>query len=239
LKGSANLSVTRRRTIVLVVFCACVFVGAGILLSLKTGPMPAKLGPPKTDSVRATPSHAKAGEKPKVEPLPVAPSANTIQAPEGTTTVTDADLNYIAARHLLIPVAGVPASQLRDTSTQARSEGRQHDAIDIMAPQGTPVLATTDGLVLKLFQSDRGGVTLYELDPSGRYVYYYAHLMHYADGITEGKQLRRGDVIAYVGDTGNAGAGNFHLHFAISKLTSPHKWSGGDPINPYPLLVGQ
>ncbi|HTG14115.1 MAG TPA: M23 family metallopeptidase, partial [Blastocatellia bacterium] len=73
----------------------------------------------------------------------------------------------------------------------------------------------------------------------GRYVYYYAHLMRYADGIAEGKQLRRGDVIAYVGDTGNAGAGNYHLHFAISKLTSPRDWSGGDPINPYPLLAGK
>ena len=232
MKGSANLSVTQRRKIVRVLLCVFVFMGAVAVLSLKTGPMPVKLGRPKTDSVRATPSHAKAGEQPNVEPRPVAP-------PEGTTTVTDADLNYIAARNLLIPVAGVPASRLRDTFTQARSEGRQHDAIDIMAPQGTPVLATTDGLVLKLFQSDRGGVTLYELDPSGRYVYYYAHLMRYEDGITEGKQLRRGDVIAYVGDTGNAGAGNFHLHFAISKLTSPHKWSGGDPINPYPLLVRQ
>jgi murein DD-endopeptidase MepM/ murein hydrolase activator NlpD len=236
-KGRAKLSVTQRRTIALILFCVCVFVSAVILLSLKTGPMPSKLGRPRTGSVPATPPHPKAGEKPNVEPLPVAPSADTTQAPERTTTVTDADLNYIAARNLLIPVAGVPAGQLRDTFTQARSEGRQHDAIDIMAPQETPVLATTDGRVLKLFQSDRGGITLYELDPSGRYVYYYAHLMRYADGITEGKQLRRGDVIAYVGDTGNAGAGNFHLHFAISKLTSPHKWSGGDPINPYPLLV--
>lgn len=233
------MPVTQRRTIVLVLFCVGVFVGAAILLSLKTGPMPANLGRPRTDSVRVTRPQAKTGEQPKGQPLPAAPSADTIQAPERTTTVTDADLNYIAARNLLIPVAGVPASRLRDTFTQARSEGRQHDAIDIMAAQGTPVLSTTDGRVLKLFQSDRGGVTLYELDPSGRYVYYYGHLMRYADGITEGKQLRRGDVIAYVGDTGNAGAGNFHLHFAISKLTSPHKWSGGDPINPYPLLVRQ
>jgi len=239
LKESANVSVTQRRTIVRVLLCVFVFVGAVLVLSLKTGPMPAKLGRIKTDSVRATPSNAKAGEQPKGQPLSVAPSADTIEAPEETTTVTDADLNYIAARNLLIPVSGVPASRLRDTFTQARSEGRQHDAIDIMAPQGTPVLATTDGLVLKLFQSDRGGVTLYELDPSGRYVYFYAHLMRYADGITEGKQLRRGDVIAYVGDSGNAGAGNFHLHFAISKLTSPRKWSGGDPINPYPFLVRQ
>jgi murein DD-endopeptidase MepM/ murein hydrolase activator NlpD len=151
--------------------------------------------------------------------------------------VTDADLDYIAARNLLIPVANMTASQLRDTFSQARSEGREHGAIDIMSPQGTPVLATTDGVVIKLFQSDRGGVTLYELDPSGLYVYYYAHLMRYAEGIAEGKQLRRGDVIGYVGDTGNAGAGQYHLHFGISKLRSPRQWSGGAPINPYPLLV--
>lgn len=223
----------------LVLFCACVFFGAAILLKLQTGPMPAPSGPrrPKTDSARTTtPAHAKA-EKPKEEALHVAPPPDAAPSPGRTTTVTDADLDYIAARNLLIPVAGVTASQLRDTFNQARSEGRQHDAIDIMAPQGTPVLATTDGVVIKLFQSDRGGVTLYELDPSGRYVYYYAHLMRYADGIAEGRQLRRGDVIAYVGDTGNAGAGKFHLHFAISKRTSPHQWSGADPINPYPLLV--
>jgi murein DD-endopeptidase MepM/ murein hydrolase activator NlpD len=136
-------------------------------------------------------------------------------------------------------VAGVAVSELHDTFNQARSEGRQHDAIDIVAPQGTPVLATSDGRVIKLFQSDKGGITLYELDPSGRYVYYYAHLMRYAEGVAEGRQLRRGDVIAYVGDTGNAGTGNYHLHFAISKPTSPKHWSGGDPINPYPLLVRQ
>jgi murein DD-endopeptidase MepM/ murein hydrolase activator NlpD len=215
---------------VLVLFCACVFLGAAILLKRQTGPMPAPsdLGVPKTDSARTTPrTHAKAETAP----------AATAPKPGGTTTVTDADLDYIAARNLLIPVANVSASQLRDTFNQARSEGREHDAIDIMAPQGTSVLATTDGAVIKLFQSDRGGVTLYEMDPSGRYVYYYAHLMRYADGIAEGRQLRRGEVIAYVGDTGNAGAGNYHLHFAISKVTSRREWSGGDPINPYPLLA--
>lgn len=222
----------------LVLFCACVFVGAAILLKLQTGPMPAPSDPgaPKTDSARVTPPARAKAEKPKEEPLPGAPP-DMAPAPGGTNTVTDADLDYIAARNLLIPVANVTASQLHDTFNQERSEGRQHYAIDIIAPQGTPVLAATDGVVIKLFQSDRGGVTLYELDPSGRYVYYYAHLMRYAEGVAEGKQLRRGDVIAYVGDTGNAGAGKFHLHFAISKLTSPHQWSGGDPINPYPLLV--
>lgn len=210
----------------LVLFCACVFLGAAILFKLHTGPMPAPFDP-GAPARKTPPAHTKAER----------PPADTAPAPRGTTTVTDADLDYIAARNLLIPVANVTASQLHDTFNQARSEGREHDAIDIMAPQGTSVLATTDGAVIKLFQSDRGGVTLYEMDPSGRYVYYYAHLMRYADGIAEGKQLRRGEVIAYVGDTGNAGAGNYHLHFAISKITSPHQWSGGDPINPYPLLV--
>lgn len=222
--------------ILLGVFFACVLLGAAILLKLQTGPMPPDTGSPKTDSARATPpAHAKS-EKPKVEPPLVAPPADTAPAP-GATTVTDADLDYIASRNLLIPVANVSASQLHDTFTQARSEGREHDAIDIMAPHGTSVLATTDGVVIKLFQSERGGITLYELDPSGRYVYYYAHLMSYAEGVAEGRQLRRGEVIAYVGDTGNAGAGNYHLHFAISKVASRRQWSGGDPINPYPLLV--
>ena len=218
----------------LVLFCVCVFLAAAILLKLQTGPIPdaSDRSTTKTDSARTSKPAPSRVEKPTGDPLRVAP-------PALTTTVTDADLDYIATRDLLIPVANVTASQLRDTFSQARSEGRQHDAIDIMAPQGTPVLATSDGTVIKLFQSDRGGVTLYELDPSGRYVYYYAHLMSYAEGVAEGSQLRRGDVIAYVGDTGNAGAGKHHLHFAISKLPSPHQWSGGDPINPYPLLVGK
>jgi len=200
---------------------------------------PADPGTPNDSARTKSRAHAKA-EKPKVEHLPVGPTAaapDTAPAPERATTVTDADVEYIAAKKLLIPVANVTASQLHDTFNQARSEGRRHDAIDIVASQGTPVLATTDGVVIKLFESERGGVTLYQLDPSGRYVYYYAHLMRYADGIAEGRQLRRGDVIAYVGDTGNSGAGNFHLHFAISKRTGPNQWSGGDPINPYPLLV--
>ena len=106
-----------------------------------------------------------------------------------------------------------------------------------MAPMDTPVLATDDGKVLKLYQSDRGGIMLYQSDPSGNYVYYYGHLSRYADGLFDGKQVKRGEVIGYVGDTGNAGAGNYHLHFGISKMRAPGKWSGGEPINPYPLLA--
>jgi murein DD-endopeptidase MepM/ murein hydrolase activator NlpD len=224
---------------VLVLFCAGVLLGSALLFKLQTGPMPgaSDRGRTKTDSAGRQPPVPSNSAKAKAKEETLREPSEPPPAPALTTTVTEADLDYLAARDLLIPVAHVAAAQLRDTFNQARSEGRRHDAIDIMAPQGTPVLAATDGTVFKLFQSDRGGVTLYELDPSQRYVYYYAHLMSYAEGVAEGRQLRRGDVIAFVGDTGNAGAGKYHLHFGISKLTSPRQWSGGDPINPYPLLV--
>ncbi len=169
------------------------------------------------------------------EPQP----SETAQTSPTVSSVTSADIDYPRARALLIPVAGVKASQLRDTFADTRSESRPHQALDIAAPLGTSVLATTDGEILKLYQSERGGITLYQLDPSGRYVYYYAHLSGYAPGIAEGTVVRKGQEVAYVGDTGNAGAGNPHLHFAISKLTSPRRWSGGDPINPYPLLANR
>jgi murein DD-endopeptidase MepM/ murein hydrolase activator NlpD len=205
-------------------------------IPLPTRPAPAiSKSTPQETGPAITPQAAPMPEI-KGEPPPAA-SPPTTPPVDGTTTVTQADLDYLATRNLLVPVEGVKASQLRDTFNQARSEGRRHDAIDIMSSQNVPVIATTDGTVIRLFQSERGGITLYQIDPSGSYIYYYAHLARYADGIAEGKQLKRGDVIAYVGDTGNAGPGNFHLHFAISKITSPRQWSGGDPINPYPLLA--
>jgi len=198
----------------------------------------------ETPNATPKPDFPRSGES-KAEPGIEAPAGSATEVPPGetgatgVTPVTPEDLGYLSTRNLLIPVMGVKPSQLHDTFDAGRSGGRRHEAIDIMAPQGTPVLATTDGTVIKLFQSALGGTTLYELDPSGRYDYYYAHLMRYADGIAEGKQLKRGEVIAYVGDTGDAGPGNFHLHFSISKITSPHRWSGGLPINPYPLLAGE
>jgi murein DD-endopeptidase MepM/ murein hydrolase activator NlpD len=130
----------------------------------------------------------------------------------------------------------VNASSLVDTYEQARGQGRRHDAIDIMAPRGTPVVAAADGVVMKLFQSERGGITLYELAPDRRTIYYYAHLDRYAPGITEGQPLRRGQVLGYVGDTGDAVPGNHHLHFEVSTTADPLKYWGGVPQNPYPLL---
>lgn len=137
---------------------------------------------------------------------------------------------------LVIPVQGVTRDRLRDTYSDARGLGRRHDAIDIEAPRGTPVLSVAASVVMKLFQSDRGGTTLYALAPDQRTIYYYAHLDRYADGMIEGRRLRAGEILGYVGDTGNAQPGDYHLHFEISTTTDPKKYWGGTPVNPYPLL---
>lgn len=138
---------------------------------------------------------------------------------------------------LLLPVQGVLPSQLQDTFTDARSEGRVHDAIDILAPAGTPVLAVADGRVEKLFVSDKGGLTIYQFAPDGVHCYYYAHLERYAEGLTEGQTLRRGEVIGYVGSTGNADPAAPHLHFEVHLLGPEKQWWKGESINPYPLLA--
>ena len=142
---------------------------------------------------------------------------------------------------LAIPVAGIQAKQLTDTFTQARAGGaRVHDAIDIMADEGTPVIAATDGTVEKLFFSDGGGgITAYVRSPDQRWIYYYAHLQGYAPGLAEGQKVKRGQLIGRVGHTGNANPAGPHLHFAINEMKAGEKWYQGTPINPYPLLAGK
>lgn len=144
--------------------------------------------------------------------------------------------SFVGQLHLIIPVAGVQPDQLLDTFDDARSEGRVHDAIDIPAPANTPVLAAADGKIVKLFQSERGGTTIYQLSHDEKMIFYYAHLASYSNNLSEGSFVRQGDVIAYVGDTGNAGPGNYHLHFSIALTADPKRYWEGTNINPYPML---
>lgn len=141
---------------------------------------------------------------------------------------------------LAIPVAGVKPHQLVDTFTQARAGGaRVHDAIDIMAPTGTPVVSSAPGTVEKLFFSQGGGgITAYVRSEDGQYNFYYAHLSAYAPGLHEGQKLRRGSPIGYVGYSGNANPAGPHLHMAINRMAPGEKWYQGTPVNPYPLLAG-
>lgn len=142
---------------------------------------------------------------------------------------------------LAIPVAGVKAEDLTDTFTQARAGGtRVHDAIDIMAPHGTPIVAAAPGTVEKLYLSKGGGgITVYVRSPDQRWTYYYAHLQEYAPGLSEGEQVKQGQRLGSVGSTGNASPSGPHLHFAINRMEPGEPWYEGTPINPYPLLAGK
>ena len=138
-------------------------------------------------------------------------------------------------RPLAIPVEGVAVAELRDTFDDGRP-GHRHEAIDIAAPRGTRVLAVDDGRLVKLFASVPGGLTIYQFDPGERFAYYYAHLDGYAEGIREGMPLRRGQVIGYVGSTGNASPAAPHLHFAVFRLGPERRWWKGEAINPFGAL---
>jgi len=175
---------------------------------------------------------------PAPTPLPI-PSefADQLPTPSPVPEASVSILGDIPPDVLVIPVKGIKRSQLVDTFTSARANGRTHDAIDIMAPGGTPVLAAADGEIVKFFDSVAGGTTIYEMSDDRKFIYYYAHLMRRADGVHEHDHVTRGRVIGYVGDTGDAGPGNFHLHFAIAIAQDPKSWWKGTYIDPYPLLL--
>jgi murein DD-endopeptidase MepM/ murein hydrolase activator NlpD len=165
-------------------------------------------------------------------PAPTAPVATT-----GTeTSVAAAPPEDLARRHLEMPVEGVRPDQLVRSFEDRRSGERAHQALDILASRNTPVKAVEDGKIARLFESKAGGTTIYQFDPGERYCYYYAHLERYADGLREGDTVKKGQVIGYVGTSGNAPKNTPHLHFAIFKLTADKHWWEGTPIDPYDIL---
>jgi murein DD-endopeptidase MepM/ murein hydrolase activator NlpD len=175
---------------------------------------------PKAEPVDDVPSEAKLA--PRVDGPTI--SANTI--------VRGSDFDILRERSLLIPVRGLDADDLVSSFADARGR-RRHEAIDILAPRGSDVLAVEDGKIAKIFTSEAGGLTLYQIDPSETYVYYYAHLDSYAPGLKEGSSLRKGDVVGAVGTTGNAPENTPHLHFAIAKLDPDKRWWGGTALDPF------
>jgi len=142
---------------------------------------------------------------------------------------------------LAVPVAGIEVDDLVDTYQQSRSGGaRVHNAIDIMAPEGTPVVAASEGVIEKLYFSEGGGgITVYVRSPDGQWIYYYAHLKDYAPGLREGQRIERGARLGSVGTTGNANVAGPHLHFAVHQMSPGESWHEGTPVNPYPLLAGE
>ncbi|NIK01388.1 M23 family metallopeptidase [Xanthomonas cannabis] len=225
----------------LMILIAGVAIGAGGYWWLERSAPEAQVPSPASAAPAvAAPSTATAAVSAAAPaPAPTVPAAAepVSAAPAPAASAPTADASATGAG-LLIPVQGIGREQLQDTFTDARSEGRVHDAIDILAPTGTPVLAVADGTVEKLFNSERGGLTVYQFAPGGTYCYYYAHLERYADGLAETQSIKRGQVIGYVGSTGNANPAAPHLHFEIHRLGPEKQWWKGDVLNPYPILHG-
>lgn len=179
------------------------------------------------------------------KPMAAVASSATTMAPapapppvDVTAAVSESVASVPVANKLLIPVAGIQAIALKDTFNEARGSERRHEAIDILAPKGTPVFSVADGTIAKLFNSKPGGLTIYQFDTSEKFAYYYAHLDRYATDVKEGMTLKRGDLVGYVGSSGNADPKTPHLHFATFVLGPEKQWWKGSPINPYPLLGG-
>ena len=200
---------------------------AGVVVGMVVLPMLALTG------VRLPASHAKASAA-RLAARGVPTPAPVVGEPLAAPAIESADLDRLRGKRLLFPVEGMSGSELLDNYGEQRGD-HPHEALDILAPRGTRVLAVDDGIVKRLFTSVRGGLTVYQFDPSETYCYYYAHLDRYAEGLLEEARLRKGDLVGYVGTTGNAPAGTPHLHFTIFKLGPERRWWEGTPLNPYPL----
>ena len=181
-----------------------------------------------------------AAPPPKLEPdrpviRPDAGHDNSGVGPGAESTAALVD--ELRGRRLLVPLASIEARSLRSSFRETRGGGRAHEAIDILAPRHTAVRAVEDGVIAKLFLSKAGGITVYQFDPSGRFVYYYAHLERYAEDLREGAAVRRGQTLGFVGTSGNAPPDTPHLHFAIFRLGPERRWWEGQALNPFPVLL--
>ena len=197
-------------------------------------PTPAPAARPLTTPVTPATPEALTPLEPAVPPPTRSPTLTAPPTPAPRTPLAGFTLGRDP---LVMPVEGARAADLHDSFVEARGSSRKHEAIDIIAPRGTSVLAAVDGTIEKLFTSKQGGLTIYEFDRDRNYCYYYAHLDRYAEGLKEGQIVHRGDRVGYVGSTGDASAEAPHLHFTIFQLGPDKRWWVGIPINPYPYLL--
>ena len=235
---------TRRRALPLALMAACFAIGlaAGWWLHATGGPKPVITGIP--GSIDGASHDASTSVATQASPVPGdATTLDTPVATSGRPAVSSAPsgvepggaIEQLHRRHLRVPIDGLDVETLKGGFTERRSGsgGHTHEAVDILAPRNTPVHAVEDGTIAKLFLSKAGGITLYQFDPSQHFVYYYAHLERYADGLQEGQPVKAGDVLGYVGTSGNAPPGTPHLHFAISELGPDKRWWQADALDPY------
>jgi murein DD-endopeptidase MepM/ murein hydrolase activator NlpD len=237
--------VTRRRHVAALVFATTCGVLAGMaimaVLTLVFGGEPyrpaadppmaiTRVDPPATDArpVIDTPTQAKVA-------VPDATHADAPARPDDPPDLDEA-LEDLRRRRLDVPLGTIDRASLRSSFNEVRGGSRRHEAMDLLAPRHTPVVAVEAGIVARLFNSKAGGITIYQFDPTTTYTYYYAHLERYAPGLVEGATVSRGQVIGYVGTSGNAPENTPHLHFAIFVLDEDKRWWQGTPVDPFDVL---
>jgi murein DD-endopeptidase MepM/ murein hydrolase activator NlpD len=181
--------------------------------------------------------------RPATKPVASSRPPKTTGGPVPDAIVADvgsssSDMAYLFSRHLLMPVAGADMSKVDDSFSEPRDGGRVHRAIDILAPRGTPILSADDGKILRMSSSSLGGITMYTVDPDARLVYYYAHMDHYNDAMSPGREIVKGDTLGFVGTTGNAPKDMPHLHFQVMRWPADGKYWDGEPIDPFEALGG-
>ena len=232
----------RRSLPLLLSFAAGVVVTSALVWSWQNAParLNAKLaddcGEPAAD-LSAAEDRADRDDRPADISAPTPqPVVKSTRSPDEPPRIVVDPIPDLRSRRLDVPVKGIKAGDLISSFDDERGGGRRHEAIDILAARNTPVLAVEDGIVARLFESKAGGLTVYQFDPTYTYIYYYAHLQRYADGMTGGDRIRRGQVVGYVGTSGNAPPSTPHLHFAIFKLTDKKQWWKGTPIDPFLVL---
>ena len=216
-----------------IVFAAAIgFLGGMMVMAAVVTMFPSGAAIVAETTVEAADQKVKVKPTKKEEPSPVTPPPAAVAIPELSAN----PIAELRVRSLTLPVQGIKRDELRDTFNETRGATRKHEAMDVLAPRNTPVVAVEDGKIARLFLSAAGGITLYQFDPTSTYCYYYAHLEKYANGLEEGDTVKRGQVLGYVGTTGNAPRDTPHLHFAIFKLGDDKKWWEGTPIDPYSVL---
>lgn len=210
-------------------------VMAVLTLAFRAEPLrPAAIGA----VIGSVPPEAREDVRPVSHDMPVAvavPDATIADAPRRSGDPPDLDeaVDDLRRRRLEVPLRGVERSQLRSSFDERRGGSRRHEAMDLLAPRHTPVIAVEAGIIARLFTSQAGGITIYQFDPTTTYAYYYAHLDRYAEGLTEGATVARGQVLGYVGTSGNAPKDTPHLHFAIFVLDDDRRWWQGTPLDPF------
>lgn len=209
--------------------------------ALGTGSDTISFIPSDVNSDNAAPTGSELAPTSVPATTPTVPGASPLTNTSGSSfpTVTGADLVTLRSHNLMIPVQGVTADKLVDSFDDLRGGTRRHEAIDIMSPRGTPVLSADDGQVLKLHNSVAGGLSIYVADPSQRYIMLYAHLDRYRPGLAAGMTVKKGELLGYVGFTGNASPAAPHLHFAIARSDNMKDWWKGTPMNPFLVWRGK